>query len=507
MPPDVLEQLRMLDPRVQVIMARRELARRKRLRTIMDMFPDDGPFARHLYPKHLEFFQAGALHRQRLFLAGNRVGKSRAGCFEDTLHLTGAYDRFAPWWQGKRFTRPIKAWIWATTDEKLKETVQEELFGPPGQWGTGLIPQEHIHKIDRAVGPLKDLIDTAYIKHVSYTGLTPGGLSVVQFKSYKQGRQAAEGTFRDLIHLDEEAPADIHGECLLRTMDTTGTGDGNGIMLLTFTPLQGLSETVLQYLPDGQLPTLEQTGPQYVVNATWDDVPHLDDATKAELLKSIPPYLRDARSRGLPLLGAGVIYPVPEDDYSVPPFELPKHWPRVYAMDVGWNWTAGLWGAYDRESDTWYIYYEYKRAQAEPSIHARGMQGPGSWIPGVIDPAANGRSQHDGTQLLNQYLALGLHLSSASNAVESGIYDVWEHLSTGRLKIFQSLNAFRAEIRLYRRDEKGRIVKVNDHLMDCLRYLMNSGKGVMKVNLAAQEAPTPQQRFIDARRRLQGWMA
>jgi hypothetical protein len=73
------------------------------------------------------------------------------------------------------------------------------------------------------------------------------------------------------------------------------------------------------------------------------------------------------------------------------------------------------------------------------------------------------------------YLDLGLDLETAVNAVEAGILEVWQRLSTGRLKIFKSCQNTLAEFRLYRRDEKGRIVKVSDHLMDALRYLIMSG--------------------------------
>jgi phage terminase large subunit-like protein len=461
----------------------REKAKRLSQRQIQSLFPDDGPFARDKYQKSLEFFRAGATHRERLFLGGNRTSKTKTTCYEDTLHLTGLYDTIAPWWEGKRFSAPVKMWVWATTDEKTKETTQEELFGPVGQWGTGLIPGAAITKIDRAAGPLKDLIDTAYIQHHM------GGVSRVQLKSYKQGRTAAEGTFQHVIHGDEEMPADIYGECLLRTMDTTGTGQGNGMLYLSFTPMQGLSETVMLFLPDGQLPQGEQVGSKYVVNVDWDDVPHLDAATKAAMLAAIPAFQRDARTRGLPVLGAGVIYPVPEDDYLIDPFEIPKHWLRAYGLDVGWNWTAAVWGGYDADADTWYLYYEYKRAEAELSIHATALRGPGEWVKGVIDPSANGRTIDDGVALISKYQGLGLDLTPAVNTVSTGLYECWERLSTGRLKVFRSLSAFRKEIGLYHRDEKGRIVKVNDHVMDAMRYLVMSGRGVAQPYPV--EAPPP----------------
>jgi Terminase RNaseH-like domain len=211
------------------------------------------------------------------------------------------------------------------------------------------------------------------------------------------------------------------------------------------------------------------------IQAEWDDVPHLTSEQKQRLWDSIPPYQRDARSKGVPALGSGAIYPVPESDILCDSLEIPKHWPRCYAMDVGWKRTAALWGGWDRDNDTIYLYAEYYRGQAEPAVHAAAIKARGDWIPGVIDPAARGRAQLDGSRLIEQYVALGLHIDPAKNAVEAGIYAVWERLSTGRLKVVRNLNNFLAEYRIYRRDDKGAIVKDSDHLMDCARYLVMSG--------------------------------
>lgn len=222
----------------------------------------------------------------------------------------------------------------------------------------------------------------------------------------------------------------------------------------------------------------EISSSKYLITAGWDDVPHLDAKTKAELLAATPPHLRKARSLGTPSLGAGAIYPVDEDEIVVPDFQLPRHFMRGYALDVGWNKTACLHGAYDRESDVIYAYREYYRGQAEPSIHAGAIRARGAWMTGCIDPASRGRSQIDGQQLFAQYTkdvasgGGGLKLIFANNGVESGLQEVWERLSTGRLKVFKSCAAFLQEYRIYRRDEHGKVVKKNDHLMDCLRYLV-----------------------------------
>lgn len=104
---------------------------------------------------------------------------------------------------------------------------------------------------------------------------------------------------------------------------------------------------------------------------------------------------------------------------------------------------------------------------------------------GTIDPASRGRGQKDGEQLLQSYIDLGLMLTPAENGVEAGLFKVWERLSTGRLKVFRTLQNWMAEYRLYRRNEKGAVVKSADHLMDATRYLIVSG---LQLGLVAPDA-------------------
>lgn len=238
--------------------------------------------------------------------------------------------------------------------------------------------------------------------------------------------------------------------------------------------------------------------------ATWDDVPHLSDGVKSELWSTLPPHERDARSKGIPQLGSGAIYPVPESDIVIEPFEIPPYWPYCYAMDVGWNKTAALWGAWDRQSDVVYLWSEYYRGQAEPALHAEAIRSRGDWIPGVIDPGSRGRSQADGTQLMRHYLDLGLHLVPAQNAVESGIYDTWMRMTTGRLKVFRTLVNLWTEFRMYRRGENGKVVKENDHLMDCLRYLIVSGLSVAQIQID-EEAFNDYRKMNDGRSSVTGY--
>ncbi len=465
----------------------KELERRK-YNQIEQYFPDKGKLRRELYFKHLEFFKAGKDYRERIFIAANRVGKSVAGGFEVACHLTGIYP---DWWEGKRFTKPIVCWCAGDTGKTTRDIIQLKLLGMPGSFGTGLIPKDNIIRTLQKQG-VADAVEMAYIQHSS------GKQSLLVFKSYDQRREGFQGTEVDVIWPDEEPPQDIYVEMLLRTMTT------NGIVLTTFTPLMGLSDVVLSFCPGGELVegTVKDNATKHVTVCDWDSVPHLSQKEKDDMYAAIPPFQRDARSKGIPQLGSGAIYQVPESEITVDDREIPKHWKRCYGMDVGWNRTAAVWFAIDSETGIAYIYHVYYRGHAEPAVHAQGIKAPGDWIPGAIDPAARGRGQADGHSLADMYNDLGLKLTYANNAVEAGIYEVWELLSSGRLKVFKSCKDWFAEYRVYRRDEKGKIVKENDHLMDATRYGVMTGLKLAKVKPVSDEA----QQFFGTQHISTGWM-
>jgi phage terminase large subunit-like protein len=437
-------------------------AERRASSKLANYFPETGPCARAHYPKQLDFFALGKTTSQRLFMAANRVGKSEAGAYETTLHLTGQYP---DWWMGRRFRAPIEAWCVGTNSQTTRDIVQQKLLGRVQDIGSGMIPAHLIVRTIASRG-LPGALEGAVVRHVS------GGESVLGLKTYEQGRQSFEGTAKHVIWCDEEPPADCYTEMLYRTLTT------KGMIFTTFTPLQGMSEVVKGFL---EPETEDADGVKGYIQAGWQDVPHLDPDMQNAMRSTTPPYQIAARTAGEPALGSGAIYPMAEREILVPTAKVPSSWPKVYAMDVGWNKTAVVWAAQNPGNGQIVLYDEHYMGHGEPASHAAAIQARGDWMHGVIDPAAAGSSQADGRALIDIYGRLGLKLDPATNTVEAGLMDTWNLLVSGRLKVQEHLQNWRSEFRRYHRDEQGKIVKSGDHLMDATRYLIMSGRSLMRV--------------------------
>jgi len=315
---------------------------------------------------------------------------------------------------------------------------------------------------------VSNAIDSITVKHKA------GGHSTLNFKSYDQGRTKWQAATIDWVWLDEEPPEDVYYEAITRTNAT------NGYIIITFTPLKGMSNVVARFLRGEESPSRGH------VTMTIDDAEHISPERRAEIIANYPPHEREARTLGIPSLGAGAIYPVPFSDVSCKPFAIPAFWPRAFALDVGWNKTAAIWGAKDPSDGTLYLYAEHYRGEELPLVHGAAIKARGDWIKGAIDPAARGRQQADGTRLIEQYRDQGLKLVPAINEVESGLYEVWQLLATGRLRVFTTLQNFEQEYRGYHRDEKGKVVKKFDHLMDAARYLVMTWDKIGSVHIPAR---------------------
>ena len=343
--------------------------------------------------------------------------------------------------------------------------------------GTGLIPKEDLDPKCVSRSGVPEAIDTLRVKH--HTNGHFDGYSTITFKSYEQEREKFQGHAVHVIWLDEEPKNyGIYTECLTRIATT------DGMVYCTFTPLLGLSAVVLSFMPGGRVPkdgiVLDpETGKparKHIVQIDWEEVPHIDEDMKEEMLSAYTPYERDARAKGIPQLGSGAIYPLLEEDIEVDPFEIPPHWPKCFGLDVGWNKNAAVWGAMDPDSNVIYLYSEFYQGRQELPIIMEGINSRGKWIPGVVDPAAEKLiNPVDGKSLYYYYNESGMDLVLANNAVETGIFKTWNLLSSGQLKVFSNLKNWFSEYRIYRKDEHGKIIKTNDHLMDATRYLVMSG--------------------------------
>lgn len=392
-------------------------------------------------------------------MAGNQLGKTVAGAAEMAMHLTG---RYPEWWVGHRFTKAITAIAGSESYELTRDGVQRLLVGPPANdedWGTGYIPADAIVSRTRRAG-VSNALDSITIKHVS------GGTSTLLFKAYDQGRGKWQANTVDYVWFDEEPPEDVYFEGITRT-NATG-----GLVRLTFTPLRGMSSVVARYL-------LEDSPDREVVTMTIDDAEHYSPEDRARIIASYPPHEREARTKGIPSMGSGRIFPIPEEDIVVEPFAIPAIWPQIVGIDFGWDHPfAACRTAWDRDNDCIYVVGEYRQREATPIIHAAAIKPWGAWIP-VSWP--HDGLQHDkgsSEQLAAQYRAQGLNLTEeratfddGSNGVEAGVSEMLQRMQTGRWKVFSTCQMWVEEFRLYHRDN-GLIVKERDDVMSASRYAM-----------------------------------
>lgn len=436
------------------------------------------------YAKQQAFHAAGAWARERLLRAGNQNGKTFCCGAEVAYHLTGKYPED---WPGLRWDRPVVVWASSETAESTRDNPQRSLLGLVGEVGTGAIPAECLGAYGMASGTA-DLYDYIKIKHVS------GGWSTLRFKYYAQGRRKWQGPPVDFVWFDEEPPEDIYDEGLARTIATAGC------VALTFTPLQGMSSVVRRYLIN---PTEDRSD----TNMTIEDAEHIPAEERAKIIASFPAHQRDARSRGIPTLGSGLIFPVAEEVLREMAISIPSHWPRICGLDFGWDHpTAAVWIAWDRDNDTVHIYDCYRVREATPMTHAMAVNARGKWIP-VAWP--HDGLQHDkgsGDALADQYRKHGVNMlkdrathppqkgepeGSGGNGVEAGLMDMLDRMQTGRFKVAKHLQDWWEEFRLYHRED-GKIVKECDDLMSATRYgLMMLRMAVVNKVTAPPRIPVP----------------
>lgn len=412
------------------------------------------------YTKQRDFHNL--IVRERLLMAGNQLGKTVAGAFEMAMHLTGKYP---DWFDGRRFSKPVTAWAGSVSTLATRDTVQRLVCGRPGKLGTGSIPKEDIIDTKSAQGT-PDLLDHVRVRHVS------GGESVLAFKSYEQGREKWQGETLDLVWFDEEPPQDIYSEGLTRTNAT------NGIAFMTFTPLLGMSDVVKRFLLD------KPTGTG-VVSMTIDDAEHYTPEQRAAIIASYPAHEREARTKGIPTLGSGRIFPIAEELIAVEPFDIPAHWVQICGIDFGWDHpSAAVRIAWDRDDDVIYVTSAHRQREQTPVLFASTVKPWGDWLPWAWPHDGLQHDKGSGEPLAEQYAKQGLNMlperathppktgepeGSGGNGVEAGLMDMLDRMQTGRFKVFRHLGDWFEEFRMYHRKD-GKVVKTDDDLLSATRY-------------------------------------
>ena len=407
------------------------------------------------YIKHQQVF--ASLKSVIAVFGANRSAKTWSGAFMTAVHATGEYPK---WWKGKQFDHSVNILCIGRTAQQARDVIQAELLGDLSIGiGTGFIPKDRIIGMRRTSGQ-PDLVDTIFVSNVW------GGISTIQIRTAEQGREKIQGTKKDWCWLDEEPKGngyDIFSEARTRLM---GTG---GQILVTYTPLMGMNELSRYLLDEANSDFIE------MVNITWDDAPHLTEKEKREMDSQYLPHEREARTKGVPVVRAGLVFPFPESLLYVDPFPIPDHWPHVGGWDTGYTTgNSGILLAQDPKTKIWYAVSEYHEEARDRDVHAHKIEE--AWGVGIYlacDPSAN-RTEGDGKKTMKVYRDLGLNIHNANNDVMEGISSLFEAFQGGTLKIFKTLKGLRDEIRFYQFDDdpsgKFKVKKTKDHRIDSLRY-------------------------------------
>ena len=477
------DKLDLEDPKIQKALdaAAKEIKYNSRLYDFLEM----------AYPWQKKAIQMTSNHRVMGLIASNQSGKSEAACSIVACHATGIYP---DWWEGRKYDRPVKIMVAGVDSNHNKNVLQDKLIGT-NNWrlkaerGTGMIPKDFILE-ESAVTVRGDDLAALKIKHIS------GRMSEILFRSYSQGREAAQGFQADLIMIDEQPNDDFWSESLVRTAAT------NGQVICSFTPLKGLTglvEELMQLEPIKDTPT-DKFGPKYksedgwsMVRATWEDITHISEEDKAQLRKGFAAYEADARTFGMPIAGHGRIFPYQEADITYNPKEVQvsKDWDHILAIDIGHGHgrdpSAVIELAWDEINDVIYVTDEKVGETNTTRELSRLITSVNHISPVAWPPDAGKSSMNSESTVVDQLKELQINLlgkpflnprgadGKRNNWKAPGINEINQRFAEGRILISASCTELLKEIQQYSYTESGKIQDGKDHAIDAMRY------GVMSI--------------------------
>ena len=168
-------------------------------------------------------------------------------------------------------------------------------------------------------------------------------------------------------------------------------------------------------------------------------------------------------------------------------FRLPRHWPRVWALDIDRAKASALWLAVDRETDTFYIYSELVMPRHELALVASAIKKRVGWAPGLFDHVARKRSEQEGQRIVEALMDVNLDVFTVTADADAGAAEVAGRLATKRLKVFDTCTEWLAQYRAYRRNKDGDIVEESDGLMRAMDLLALAGREIAAPDAALAE--------------------
>lgn len=415
----------------------------------------------HAYVPHEKQIRFHNLREKgKLYLGGNRSGKTVGGIVEDIFWLRGEHPyRPVP-------AAPIRGRIVTVS---FIEGIQKIIIPEISKW---LPPSDLIN------GSWED----SYSKAERTLTLANG--STVELMSHDQKLEKFAGTSRHFVHFDEEPPKDIFGECKMRLLDTAGS------WWITMTPVEGMTWVYDDLYEPGLIPGSNIA----VIEIDTAENPYISEAEIEIALDGLDDNEKKARKEGKFVQLGGLAFPgIPWEKRIIPALtedklERIKTWTHYASMDHGLNNpTAWLWHAvspngivitYDELYDSNKLVRDFAG-----QIHVRNAQ-PGRRSPDIYvgDPAIRQRNGQTGDSIQTAYAQLGIPIVLGNNDVKIGIDKMNRYLRMGKwiitencpmlIRESQRLRWKVFETAKKRRDNNLReeLHKKNDHAPDSARY-------------------------------------
>ena len=342
-------------------------------------------------------------NKARLYIGGNRSGKTTGGIAEDIMWLTGKHPyRITP--------EPPVAGRIVSVDflNGVEKIIKPEL----ARW----LPPSEL---------LGGSWSTAYSKELRTLTLENG--SFVEFMSYDQDLDKFAGTSRDFIHFDEEPPQDIWLENKTRLIDRGGS------YWITMTPVEGMTWIYDDiYVPGKTDPSNGIT----VIEVDMTENPYLHKGEVDEFISGLSADDREARVRGKFVQLGGLVYKHFDPEiHVVDPVDLGQviNWEWYASLDHGYNNpTAWLWHAVSPDNrvitfDEHYVSGEVVNTHAKTVHHRNEQHGrpPDQYIG---DPSIRATDPITGTSIQLEYTLNGIPVTLGNNDVAAGINRISRYL-------------------------------------------------------------------------------